>query len=110
MNLFLLLGIIILITIVSVIVTRFSTKKKFSGKLYELQVRNEVLELRQAEVSQQLSELMKLKEQADQRLFNLDKYLAVAIREKELTYEQISKLEQRMQEEKEIKEQLQFKI
>ena len=110
MDMLLVASIVIMFGIISIIITHVITRNKLSAKVHELAVRNEALELKHLEAGQQLSELMKLKEQADERLFNLDKYLAVAIREKELTYEQISKLEQRMKEEKELKEQLQLKI
>lgn len=110
MDILLVATVIITVGIISIIVTHAVTRNHLKAKVHELAVRNEALELQHVEAGQQLSELMKLKEQADQRIFNLDKYLAVAIREKELTYEQICKLEQRMKEEKELKEQLQLKI
>jgi chromosome segregation ATPase len=110
MDILLVAAVIIIFGILSVVITHAITRSKLSAKVHELSVRNEALELKHDEAGTQLSELMKLKEQADERLFHLDKYLAVAIREKELTYEQISKLEQQMQEEKEIKKKLQLKI
>jgi hypothetical protein len=96
--------------VIAIIITYVATKKKFSLFVHELEVRNEALELRHIEVNQQLSELMKIKEQADERLFNIDKYLAVAIAEKELIYQQIAKLEQQIEHDREWKEKLQWKI
>jgi hypothetical protein len=96
--------------VIAIIITYVATKKKFSLNVHELEVRNEALEIRHREALLQLSELMKIKEEADERLFNLDKYLAVAISEKELTYDQIAKLEQQIEKDSHVKEQLQLNI
>jgi hypothetical protein len=110
MSVLLYLAIVGLAVIITSMLTHVVTKRKLSSKVYQLEVRNEGLELRHIEVNQQLFELMKIKEQADERLFNLDKYLAVAISEKELTYDQIAKLEQQIERDSRVKELLQLNI
>jgi hypothetical protein len=109
MNMMLLIAIILLI-IIPIVITYVITKNKISLKVHDLEARNEFLEMQHVEVSLQVSELMKLKEQADERLFHMDKYLAVAISEKELTFDQISKLEQQIEKDSRVKEQLQLNI
>jgi hypothetical protein len=110
MNMLLLLAIIVAVGTIAVIITHVITKRKIDSRVYELEIRNEALEIRHIEAGQQLSELMKLKEQADERLFNLDKYLAVAISEKELTYQQITRLERQIEHERDLKVQLEFRM
>jgi chromosome segregation ATPase len=110
MNLLLGIAIVIVVGIIAIIIAYVNIKNKVSSKVYELEARNEILETQYIEVGQQLCELMKLKEQADERLFNLDKYVGVAMAEKELTYQQINRLEQQIEHDKELMEQLQFGI
>ncbi len=110
MNMILFIVAIVVVGIIAIIITHVVTKRRIGSRAHALEVRNEALEIRQIEVCQQLSELRKLKEQADERLFNLDKYLAVAVSEKEMTYQQIAKLERQIEHERIIKEQLESKI
>jgi hypothetical protein len=110
MDMILALLVVGVIGIVAIIITYVITKRILSLEVNELEARNEILETQHVEVGQQLSELMKLKEQADERLFNLDKYLAVAISEKELKYQEIARLEQQIDYDRTCKEQLQLRI
>jgi hypothetical protein len=98
------------IGIIAIIITYVITKRILSLEVNELEARNEILETQHIEVGQQLSELMKLKERADERLFNLDKYLTLAVSEKEMTYQQITKLERQIEHERDLKAQLELRI
>jgi hypothetical protein len=110
MNMLLFILMILVVTIIVTFITHVITRNKITSRVHELEAKNEVLEMQHIEVGLQLSELMKLKEQADERLFNMDKYLAVAIAQKELTSEQISSLQKQIERDMDLKEQLQIKI
>jgi hypothetical protein len=110
MNMSLFILMFLVVAIIVTFITHVITRIKISSRVHELEARNEVLEMQHIEVGLQLAELRKIKEQADERLFNMDKYLAVAIAQKELTSEQIAALQQQIERDRNLKEQLQLKI